>query len=65
VRRGSRRWNATPGEPGPGEARLKVLACGVCRTDLHVVDRELPGVRDGIVPGHEVVGIVEALGAGG
>jgi alcohol dehydrogenase, propanol-preferring len=53
-----------PGEPGPGEARLKVLACGVCRTDLHVVDRELPGVRDGIVPGHEVVGIVEAVGAG-
>jgi alcohol dehydrogenase, propanol-preferring len=53
-----------PGAPGPGEVRLRVLACGVCRTDLHVVDRELPGVRDGIVPGHEVVGVVEALGPG-
>jgi propanol-preferring alcohol dehydrogenase len=50
--------------PGPGEVRLKVLACGVCRTDLHVVDGELPPVRAQITPGHEIVGVVEALGEG-
>jgi len=50
--------------PGPGEVRLRVLACGVCRTDLHVVDGELPQVRPTIIPGHEIVGRVEALGAG-
>jgi propanol-preferring alcohol dehydrogenase len=50
--------------PGPGEARLKVLACGVCRTDLHVVDGELANVRTPIVPGHEIVGVVEAVGEG-
>lgn len=51
-------------EPGPGELRLRVSACGVCRTDLHVVDGELPQRRAGVVPGHEVVGVVEALGPG-
>jgi propanol-preferring alcohol dehydrogenase len=51
-------------EPGPGEVLVRVAACGVCRTDLHVVDRELPEVRDGIVPGHEIVGRVEVLGSG-
>jgi propanol-preferring alcohol dehydrogenase len=50
--------------PGPGDARVKVSACGVCRTDLHVVDGELPGISYPIVPGHEVVGRVDALGAG-
>src|SRR5689334_8452106 len=50
--------------PGPGELRVKVGACGVCRTDLHVVDGELPGIAYPIVPGHEVVGRVEALGPG-
>ena len=50
--------------PGPGEARLKILACGVCRTDLHVVDGELPDIRTPVVPGHEIVGVVEALGEG-
>ncbi|HVM99248.1 MAG TPA: zinc-dependent alcohol dehydrogenase family protein [Caulobacteraceae bacterium] len=50
--------------PGVGEVRLKVLACGVCRTDLHVVDGELPDVRTPIIPGHEVVGEVEAVGDG-
>ena len=49
-------------EPGAGEVRVRVLACGVCRTDLHVVDGELPDVEPGRVPGHEVVGVVEALG---
>lgn len=52
------------GEPGPGELRLRVLACGVCRTDLHVVDGELPHVHPPLVPGHEIVGVVEALGPG-
>jgi len=50
--------------PGPGEVRVKVSACGVCRTDLHVVDGELPDIAYPIVPGHEVVGRVDALGAG-
>jgi propanol-preferring alcohol dehydrogenase len=54
---------ATP-EPGPGEVRLKVLACGVCRTDLHVVDGDLPDIHLPITPGHEIVGEVEARGAG-
>ncbi|GAA5235715.1 zinc-dependent alcohol dehydrogenase family protein [Verticiella sediminum] len=51
-------------EPGPGMLRIRVLACAVCRTDLHVVDGELPPGPLPIVPGHEVVGVVEALGAG-
>ena len=51
-------------EPGPGQVRVKVHVCGVCRTDLHVVEGELPSVTRPIVPGHEVVGTVEALGAG-
>ena len=50
--------------PGPGEVRLRVLACGVCRTDLHVVDGELPPVRPKIIPGHEIVGRVDAVGEG-
>jgi alcohol dehydrogenase, propanol-preferring len=50
--------------PGPGDVRVKVSACGVCRTDLHVVDGELPDIAYPIVPGHEVVGRVDALGAG-
>ncbi len=50
--------------PGPGELRLRVEACGVCRTDLHVVDGELPHPKLPIVPGHEIVGRVEALGPG-
>jgi propanol-preferring alcohol dehydrogenase len=49
--------------PGPGDVRVKVAACGVCRTDLHVVDGELPDIPYPIVPGHEVVGRVDALGA--
>src|SRR5580700_7148147 len=50
--------------PGPGEIRLRVEACAVCRTDLHVVDGDLPNPRLPIIPGHEIVGIVDALGAG-
>ena len=49
--------------PGAGEVVIRVRACGVCRTDLHVVDGELPVAQLPVVPGHEVVGTVDALGA--
>jgi propanol-preferring alcohol dehydrogenase len=48
-------------QPGPGEVRVAVSACGVCRTDLHVVDGELPDPTLPIVPGHEIVGRIDAL----
>ena len=51
-------------KPAVGQLRVRVLACGVCRTDLHVVDDELPDVPHPIVPGHEIVGIVDACGPG-
>jgi propanol-preferring alcohol dehydrogenase len=51
-------------EPGPGEVLVRVRACGICRTDLHVVEGELPPVRPTVVPGHQVVGAVERLGPG-
>lgn len=51
-------------EPGAGQVRLRVAACGVCRTDLHVVDGELPDLGRPVVPGHQVVGVVEAVGPG-
>ena len=50
--------------PGRGEVRVRISACGVCRTDLHVVDGELPDIAYPIVPGHEVVGRIDALGEG-
>jgi propanol-preferring alcohol dehydrogenase len=50
--------------PAAGEIRVKVGACGVCRTDLHVVDGELSNPRFPIIPGHEIVGYVEAIGSG-
>ncbi|MDH5307286.1 MAG: alcohol dehydrogenase catalytic domain-containing protein, partial [Myxococcales bacterium] len=46
-------------EPGAGQVLVRVGACGVCRTDLHIVDGELPAVRLPVVPGHEIVGRVE------
>jgi len=51
-------------EPGPGEVRVRVEVCGVCRTDLHVVEGDLPRRRERVVPGHEVVGRVDARGPG-
>jgi len=51
-------------EPGPGQLLIRVRACGVCRTDLHVVDGELPDPKPAVVPGHEVVGVVERAGPG-
>jgi propanol-preferring alcohol dehydrogenase len=50
-------------EPGADQVRIKVRACGVCRTDLHVVEGDLEARRSPIIPGHQVVGVVEALGA--
>jgi len=50
--------------PAPGQLLIRVRACGVCRTDLHVVDGELPHPSIPIVPGHEIVGYVEAVGEG-
>ncbi len=58
-------WTELPDrEPGPGEIRVKILACGVCRTDLHVLDGELPDIKRPIIPGHEIVGRIDALGDG-
>ena len=50
--------------PGPAEVLIQVTACGVCRTDLHIVDGELPAPRLPLVPGHEIVGRVQTIGAG-
>lgn len=47
--------------PGRGQVLLRVAACGVCRIDLHIVDGELPALDHPVVPGHEIVGVVEAL----
>jgi propanol-preferring alcohol dehydrogenase len=58
-------WTDLPDrQPGAGEVRVKVLACGVCRTDLHVVDGELPDPKSPIIPGHEIVGRIDAIGSG-
>ena len=54
---------ATP-EPGPGQLLLAVRACGVCRTDLQLVEGDLPTHRRPVVPGHQVVGEVIAAGEG-
>jgi propanol-preferring alcohol dehydrogenase len=51
-------------QPGPGEVLVRVHACGVCRTDLHIVDGELAPHLQPLIPGHEVVGVVAGLGAG-
>jgi propanol-preferring alcohol dehydrogenase len=50
--------------PGPRELLIRVKACGVCRTDLHVVDGELTSPKLPLIPGHEIVGVVAALGPG-
>ena len=56
-------WTHLPDrEPGPSEIRVKIGACGVCRTDLHVVDGELPDPQVPIIPGHEIVGRIDKIG---
>lgn len=67
------RTGASPGElelvdapvpvPDPGEVLVDVIACGICRTDLHVIDHEIPVHRHGVIPGHQAVGRVTKLGA--
>jgi propanol-preferring alcohol dehydrogenase len=52
----------TDPNPGNGEIRVKVSACGVCRTDLHVMDAELPSINYPVIPGHEIVGRVDLMG---
>jgi propanol-preferring alcohol dehydrogenase len=49
--------------PGPGQVQVAVHACGVCRTDLHILDGEICGIRSPVIPGHEIVGIVSAVGS--
>jgi propanol-preferring alcohol dehydrogenase len=49
--------------PAPGQVRLRVRACGICRTDLHVVDGELPDPKLPLIPGHQIVGVVDAIGS--
>ena len=51
-------------EPGAGQLLIDIHACGVCRTDLHLIDHELPDPKQPVIPGHEIVGTVAALGAG-
>jgi len=50
--------------PGPGEVLVRVRACGICRTDLHVVEGELPVRKSPLIPGHQVVGVIESSGPG-
>lgn len=50
--------------PGPGEIRLRVSVCAVCRTDLHVIEGDLPEAKTPVIPGHQVVGTVDRVGAG-
>ena len=58
-------WTELPDRsPGLGEIRVKMIACGVCRTDLHVLDGELPSPRLPIIPGHEIVGRIDMIGPG-
>jgi alcohol dehydrogenase, propanol-preferring len=51
-------------QPGEGEIRLRVQCCGTCRTDLHVIEGDLPQKRLPLIPGHEIVGVVDAVGPG-
>jgi propanol-preferring alcohol dehydrogenase len=53
-----------PPAPGPGEIRVKVAACAICRTDLHVIEGDLPPARTPLIPGHQVVGTVDLRGEG-
>src|SRR5690242_11196173 len=48
--------------PGPGEVRVAVRCCAICRTDLHIIEGDLPAIKRPIVPGHQIVGTVDALG---
>src|SRR5579872_55116 len=56
-------WLPVP-EPGAGQVLLQVRACGICRTDLHVVDGELTRPKLPLIPGHQIVGVVKQAGSG-
>ena len=57
------RASAVPNpKPGPGEVLIRIRACAVCRTDLHIIDGELPGPKQPLVPGHEIIGVVAEKG---
>ncbi len=59
------KWMELPDpSPGPGEVRVRVRTCGVCRTDLHVVECELPFQGRPVIPGHQIVGVIDRLGPG-
>ena len=51
-------------DPGPGEIRIKVRACGICHTDLHIIEGDLPPARLPVIPGHQVIGVLESIGEG-
>jgi len=56
-------WTERPDPvPGPGEIRVKVLVCGICRTDLNLVDGDLPHPKSPVIPGHQIVGRIDAIG---
>jgi propanol-preferring alcohol dehydrogenase len=58
-------WVECPApEPGPGQVRISVRCCGICRTDLHVIEGDLPARKLPLIPGHQIVGVVEAAGDG-
>ena len=59
-----RRMERAEPEPGPGQVRVRVSCCGVCRTDLHLAEGDLPPKRPEVTVGHEIVGLVDALGPG-
>src|SRR5438874_10188894 len=50
--------------PGPGELRLRVSCCAICRTDLHIIEGDLPPAKRPVIPGHQIVGVVDQLGEG-
>jgi propanol-preferring alcohol dehydrogenase len=56
--------NVSTPEPGAGQVLVKVRACGICRTDLHVVEGDLPQKRMPVIPGHQIVGVIERVGPG-
>ena len=59
-----RQGEIAPPEPGAGQVRLRITHCGVCRTDLHIVEGDLPPKKTPVIPGHQIVGNVEAVGPG-
>ncbi len=59
-----REGQVAPPEPDTGQIRLRISHCGVCRTDLHIVEGDLPSQKRPVIPGHQIVGEVEAVGPG-